>query len=80
MAHDVAAFLTWAAEPTLDARKNAGLVDADLPDLSRTILAYMAYQNVWHGPASRKVRATGPLDPENMAKSDEASRDAGVVG
>jgi ubiquinol-cytochrome c reductase cytochrome c1 subunit len=45
-----------------------------------TILAYMAYQNVWHGPTSRRVRATGPLDPENMAKRDSASREAGIEG
>ena len=38
-----------------------------------TILAYMAYQNIWHGPGSRRVRITGPLDPENMAKRDAAS-------
>jgi hypothetical protein len=40
----------------------------------------MAYQNIWHGGASRRVRETGPLDPENMAKRDEASREAGIEG
>ena len=45
-----------------------------------TVLAYMAYQNVWHGGAGRRVRATGPLDPENMARRDAASREAGVEG
>jgi len=79
MAHDVAAFLSWAAEPTMDARKNAGIWTLIFLIVA-TILAYMAYQNIWHGPTSRRVRETGPLDPENMAKSEEASRDAGIAG
>jgi ubiquinol-cytochrome c reductase cytochrome c1 subunit len=79
MAHDVAAFLTWAAEPNLETRHQAGIA-ALIFLLFGTILAYMAYQNIWHGPTSRRVGATGPLDPENMAKSDEASREAGVAG
>ena len=41
--------------------------------LIATVLAYMSYQNIWHGPTSRRVRRTGPLDPENMAKRDAAS-------
>jgi hypothetical protein len=40
----------------------------------------MPYHNIWHGGASRRVRKTGPLDPVNMAKSDEAKRDAGIAG
>jgi ubiquinol-cytochrome c reductase cytochrome c1 subunit len=48
MAQDVAAFLEWAAEPHADARKNMGLV-ALIFLLMGTILAYMAYQNVWAG-------------------------------
>lgn len=72
MAHDVAAFLAWAAEPNLEARHKAGLA-ALLFLIIGTILAYLAYQNVWHGPTSRRVRETGPLDPENMAKREEAS-------
>ena len=43
-------------------------------------IGYLAYQNVWHGPGSRRVRETGPLDPENMARTAEAKRDAGVAG
>jgi ubiquinol-cytochrome c reductase cytochrome c1 subunit len=72
MAKDVAAFLTWTAEPRLENRHAAGwpiLVFL----LIATVLAYMAYQNIWHGPTSRRVRETGPLDPENMAKRDAAS-------
>ncbi len=79
MAKDVSAFLAWTAEPKLENRKATGLaVLAFL--LFATILAYMAYQNIWHGGASRRVRETGPLDPENMAKRDEASREAGIEG
>jgi ubiquinol-cytochrome c reductase cytochrome c1 subunit len=79
MAHDVAAFLMWAAEPNLQARHQYGLA-ALIFLIFGTILAYMAYQEVWHGPARRRVRVTGPLDPENMARSDSASREAGIEG
>jgi ubiquinol-cytochrome c reductase cytochrome c1 subunit len=79
MAKDVAAFLTWTAEPRLESRHRAGLASLIFL-IFLTVLAYMAYQNVWHGGASRRVRATGPLDPENMAKRDEASAEAGIDG
>ena len=79
MAQDVSAFLAWTAEPESDQRKNAGFATLIFL-LFATILAYMAYQNVWHGGASRRVRVTGPLDPENMAKADEAKGEAGVAG
>jgi ubiquinol-cytochrome c reductase cytochrome c1 subunit len=76
MAHDVAAFLTWAAEPNLERRHAAGVV-ALIFLIFATVLAYMAYKNVWAN-AKRAVRVTGPLEPENMAKRDSASREAGV--
>jgi ubiquinol-cytochrome c reductase cytochrome c1 subunit len=79
MATDVAAFLSWAAEPRLENRHRAGLATLIFL-IFATVLAYMAYQNIWHGGASRRVRETGPLDPENMAKRDEASREAGIEG
>lgn len=79
MSTDVSAFLAWTAEPKLENRKAAGLAVLIFL-LFATILAYLAYQNIWHGGASRRVRQTGPLDPENMAKSDEAKRDAGIAG
>ena len=78
MAHDVSAFLMWAAEPNLERRHAAGVV-ALIFLIFATVLAYLAYQNVW-ASAKRKVRVTGPLEPENMAKRDAASRDAGVDG
>lgn len=79
MAKDVSAFLAWTAEPKLENRKRAGWAVLIFL-IFATILAYLAYQNIWHGGASRRVRETGPLDPENMAKSDEAKRDAGIAG
>jgi ubiquinol-cytochrome c reductase cytochrome c1 subunit len=79
MAKDVSAFLAWTAEPKLENRKAAGWATLIFL-IFATILAYLAYQNIWHGGASRRVRTTGPLDPENMAKNDEAKRDAGIAG
>ena len=78
MAHDVAAFLTWAAEPNLQVRHRAGMA-AMIFLAFASILAYLAYKNVWAN-AKRTVRATGPLDPEHMAKSEAAKRDAGIAG
>jgi ubiquinol-cytochrome c reductase cytochrome c1 subunit len=79
MATDVSAFLAWTAEPRLENRRSAGwAVLAFL--IFATILAYMAYQNIWHGGASRRVRETGVLDPVNMAKNEAASREAGIEG
>ena len=76
MAKDVSAFLIWAAEPTLDRRKNVGLSVA-LFLLIGTVLAYMAYQNIWYS-AKRKVAPVGVLDPENKAKRTRATRKASV--
>jgi ubiquinol-cytochrome c reductase cytochrome c1 subunit len=72
MAQDVSAFLAWTAEPRLESRHQAGSVVVVFL-LILSFLGYMAYQNVWHGGASRAVRRTGVLDPENMAKRDAAS-------
>ena len=77
MATDVAAFLVWAAEPNLERRHAAGIAVAIFL-LFAMILGYLAYQNVW-AEAKRKVRITGPLDPENKAKRQRASRKAGVT-
>jgi ubiquinol-cytochrome c reductase cytochrome c1 subunit len=79
MAKDVSAFLAWSAEPRLENRKAAGVATLVFL-IFATILAYLAYQNIWHGGASRRVRTTGTLDPDNMAKRDEASREAGIEG
>jgi ubiquinol-cytochrome c reductase cytochrome c1 subunit len=78
MAQDVSAFLVWTAEPNLQRRHRAGLAVV-LFLIAATVLAYFAYKNVW-ATAKRTVRVTGPLDPENIAKSDAAKRDAGIAG
>ena len=78
MAQDVAAFLTWTAEPNLQRRHRSGLaVLAFL--IFAAVLAHFAYKNVW-ATAKRSVRITGPLDPQNMAKNEAAKRDAGIAG
>jgi ubiquinol-cytochrome c reductase cytochrome c1 subunit len=46
MAQDVAAFLTWTAEPKLENRKSAGLAVIFFL-LIATGLAYMSYRNIW---------------------------------
>ena len=79
MAKDVAAFLVWTAEPRLENRHRTGVATLIFL-LIATILAYMAYRNIWHGGHDRSVRRTGPLDPENIALSNEAKRDAGIAG
>jgi ubiquinol-cytochrome c reductase cytochrome c1 subunit len=48
MAADVAAFLSWTAEPKLDKRKQAGWAVLGFL-LFATVLAYMAYRNIWAG-------------------------------
>jgi ubiquinol-cytochrome c reductase cytochrome c1 subunit len=47
--------------------------------LVATILAYFAYRQIWH-EAKREVRVTGPLDPENQAKSRRAKAKEGIAG
>jgi ubiquinol-cytochrome c reductase cytochrome c1 subunit len=78
MAKDVSAFLTWTAEPKLENRKRAGFAVLIFLFFA-TILAYLAYRNIWSELKARPVRATGPLDPENVAKSASASRKAGIT-
>jgi ubiquinol-cytochrome c reductase cytochrome c1 subunit len=46
MAKDVSAFLIWAAEPTLEKRKQTGWPVLGFL-LFATILGYLAYRNVW---------------------------------
>ena len=79
MARDVSAFLTWTAEPKMEARKKTGLATLIFL-LFLTVLSYLAYRNIWADQKHRRVRVTGPIDPENMAKRDEASRSEGVQG
>ena len=77
MATDVAAFLTWTAEPKLVARKRTGVAVLIFLIIA-TMLGYMAYQNIW-AEAKRKVAPKGPLDPANMAKREGAKAKAGGI-
>lgn len=46
MAKDVAAFLTWTAEPKLENRKSTGIAVLFFLIIATT-LAYMSYRNIW---------------------------------
>jgi len=75
MAKDVAAFLVWTAEPSLQGRHKAGwAVLAFL--MVATILAYMSYRNIW-AEAKRKV---APKGAPATAKPKRTSKKAGVTG
>ena len=78
MARDVAAFLVWTAEPTLENRHAAGIAVVVFL-LFATILGYLAYQQIWY-EAKRAVRVTGPLEPQNKAKTRRAKAKQGVAG
>ncbi len=75
---DVSAFLVWTAEPKLENRHRAGLAVLIFL-LIGTALAYMAYQNIW-AEAKRKVAPIGPLDPDNQARRERATNEAGIEG
>jgi ubiquinol-cytochrome c reductase cytochrome c1 subunit len=79
MAKDVAAFLAWTAEPRLENRNRTGIASLIFLIIA-TVLAYLAYKNIWSSMKGRSVRMTGPLDPENMARSDAAKREEGIAG
>ena len=55
-AKDVAAFLTWAAEPSLETRRRTG-VGAVVFLLILTVLSYLSYQRVWAGLKRRRPEA-----------------------
>jgi ubiquinol-cytochrome c reductase cytochrome c1 subunit len=83
MAKDVTAFLVWTAEPFLESRHRAG-IGVLIFLLIATILAYLSYKQIW-ATAGRKVSASGPLKPENMAlrehnKAEAAAEGRGVEG
>jgi ubiquinol-cytochrome c reductase cytochrome c1 subunit len=46
MSKDVAAFLTWTAEPKMETRKSSGIAVLFFL-LVATVLAYMSYQTIW---------------------------------
>ena len=79
MAKDVAAFLTWTAEPKLENRHRTGLAVLIFLIIA-TILAYLSYRNIWAEKKGGNVRPVGPLDPENMARVDAMKREEGIAG
>lgn len=78
MAKDVSAFLVWTGEPNLESRHAAGMAVAAFL-LIATILAYLAYRQIWH-EAKRQVRVTGALDSKNQAKTRRAKAREGIAG
>ena len=78
MSKDVAAFLVWTAEPTLEARHRAGWAVVIFL-LIATILAYMAYRNIW-ATAKRQVSIRGPLEPAFRERMDEQKAERGIAG
>ena len=53
MAEDVAAFLTWTAEPSLVARKQTGWAVLGFL-LFATALAFLSYKQIWAGMKPKK--------------------------
>lgn len=54
MSQDVAAFLTWTAEPSLDKRKQTGWPVLGFL-LFATVLAYLAKKQIWSGKKDKKA-------------------------
>jgi ubiquinol-cytochrome c reductase cytochrome c1 subunit len=78
MAKDVAAFLVWTAEPTLENRHRAGWAVVIFL-LIATVLAYLAYRNIWAN-AKREVSIRGPLEPAFRERMDEQKAERGIAG
>jgi ubiquinol-cytochrome c reductase cytochrome c1 subunit len=78
MAKDVAAFMVWTAEPTLENRHRAGWA-VMLFLLVATVLAYLAYRNIW-ASAKRQVSIRGPLEPAFRERMDEQKAERGIAG
>jgi ubiquinol-cytochrome c reductase cytochrome c1 subunit len=78
MAKDVAAFLVWTAEPTLESRHRAGWAVVIFL-LIATVLAYLAYRNIWAN-AKREVSIRGPLEPAFRERMDEEKAERGIAG
>ena len=56
MSQDVAAFLAWTAEPKMQERKKTGWWFIGFLFFA-TILAYLAYKNIWAGVKPKKSEA-----------------------
>ena len=71
MSKDVAAFLTWTAEPYLENRHRAGIAILIFL-LIATVLSYMAYKNVWRTVKKRPVHVTGTSVEEQMRREGKS--------
>jgi ubiquinol-cytochrome c reductase cytochrome c1 subunit len=71
MAQDVAAFLTWTAEPTLVKRKQTGWPVLGFL-IFATILAWLAKKQIWAPvkPAKRKDKADRVLENAGIISGD----------
>lgn len=78
MAKDIAAFLVWTAEPTLENRHRAGWAVLIFL-LIATILAYLSYRNIWAN-AKREVSIRGPLEPAFRERMNEQKDERGIAG
>lgn len=78
MAKDVAAFLVWTAEPTLENRHRTGWAVMFFLLLT-TIFAYLAYRNLW-ATAKRSVGPHGPLDPDYREQIKDQKAERGISG
>jgi ubiquinol-cytochrome c reductase cytochrome c1 subunit len=74
MAKDVAAFLTWTAEPSLVKRTQTGWAVLGLPAV-RDDLAWLAKQQVW---AAREAQAARGVEPRRYQGADP--HDPGLSG
>jgi len=78
MAHDVASFLVWTAQPKLESRLRTGWVVLLFLGVA-TVLAYLAYKNIWAN-AKREVAIRGPLDPAFRERMDAQKAERGIAG
>jgi ubiquinol-cytochrome c reductase cytochrome c1 subunit len=78
MSKDVSAFLVWTAEPRLESRHRTGIAVLIFL-LIATVLAYFSYKQIW-ATAKRKVTASGPLNPENIALREHNKAEAAAAG
>ncbi|WP_300973911.1 cytochrome c1 [Sphingomonas sp. LHG3406-1] len=78
MAKDIAAFLVWTAEPTLENRHRTGWAVLIFLAIA-TVLAYLSYRNIWAN-AKRQVSIRGPLEPAFRERMDEQKAERGIAG
>jgi len=78
MAKDVSAFLRWTSEPNLERRHAAGWA-VMIFLLVGTVLAYLAYRNIW-ATAKREVSIRGPLEPAFQQRMQDQKDERGIAG